>query len=326
MISETKIQLSEHQVRQLIERALPDSKPIDIRELADGWCNRAYWVNLAAHVPIVLKIGPHSNTKMLRYEKNMMSNEVEILRRFSHDKRIPVPEVFHFNQDRSLVDAEYFVMEALQGDGLHRVENHMNKLSKLAINRQMAKILKAINSYTSESFGYFCSQHMAWYAALKEMFEWLYLDADDFSVSLPIDIQSFFAQFKAAEAAFTEIDTGRLVHWDLQPGNVIVNKHNGLWRIDGVFDFERVLWGDPLMEYNFGPVGKRRFFTLFYANYLWQSRNEMIRREFYNIYLMFVLLIENRCRQYQQPDLVKNVTAYLDVEWKKLNDLLNSRP
>jgi hypothetical protein len=44
------------------------------------------------------------------------------------------------------------------------------------------------------------------------------------------------------------------VQWDLWDGNVLVDPASGA--LTGYLDFERALWGDPLLEFQFGPHGR----------------------------------------------------------------------
>ena len=55
-----------------------------------------------------------------------------------------------------------------------------------------------------------------------------------------------------AHPALDEVQSPRLVHWDLWDGNVFVDPATA--QITGISDFERSLWGDPLMEVNFGAL------------------------------------------------------------------------
>ena len=47
-----------------------------------------------------------------------------------------------------------------------------------------------------------------------------------------------------------EVSEPALVHWDLWAGNVFVKDG----KITGITDFERALWGDPLMEHYFRMI------------------------------------------------------------------------
>jgi len=48
--------------------------------------------------------------------------------------------------------------------------------------------------------------------------------------------------------ALRDVTEPRLLHWDLWDGNVL--RKEG--RVSGIVDFERAIWGDPLMEFYFG--------------------------------------------------------------------------
>jgi aminoglycoside phosphotransferase (APT) family kinase protein len=98
--------------------------------------------------------------------------------------------------------------------------------------------------------------------------------------------------------AFDEITTPKLVHWDLWEGNVFVGQSEGEWKIIGITDFERALWGDPLMEVLFFQSRSKDLFISHYDPTILKSKAAQVRRTFYNMYLAMIIFIETTVRSY----------------------------
>ena len=66
---------------------------------------------------------------------------------------------------------------------------------------------------------------------------------------LPLDYGTLRRQVEAVAPALDDVRVPQLVHWDLWDGNIFVEPKTG--QITGIIDFERALWGDPLMEFQY---------------------------------------------------------------------------
>jgi hypothetical protein len=95
------------------------------------------------------------------------------------------------------------------------------------------------------------------------------------------------------------------VHWDLWAGNVFVSTAGNEPRVSGVIDFERALWGDPLMEFIPGRLRDIEAFEEGYGAPLLATREQRLRRLFYNAYLGLVLVVEDGPRRYTDKATVE---------------------
>ena len=110
-----------------------------------------------------------------------------------------------------------------------------------------------------------------------------------------------------------------LVHWDLWDGNIFIDPETK--EITGILDFERALWGDPLMEINFGAFGSNLALIEGYGSDLLAASNAKIRRILYNIYLWLIMIIECTYRQYETKDQENWIRPKLVEEFEKLEAL-----
>ena len=66
----------------------------------------------------------------------------------------------------------------------------------------------------------------------------------------------------------------------------------------GIVDFERALWGDPLMESYLLRLDGLGAYMAGYGEDILATQSQRLRRLFYNIYLYFIMVIEDGPRQY----------------------------
>lgn len=112
MISKTKFLLDEKMIKSLCQSAGIENIK-EIRPLGDGEYNAVY--EISADRKYALKIAPDANTQVLTYEKGMMKAELywyDILRK---NTSIRVPEIYYSDLSRKLINADWFVMEKLEG-------------------------------------------------------------------------------------------------------------------------------------------------------------------------------------------------------------------
>ena len=81
------------QLAEIIVKRHFDSRPSisSYRELTDGFFNSAYFIELDSGTRCVLKIAPHPSIRVLRYEKDIMRAEVEVIKLVKSLTDIPAP-------------------------------------------------------------------------------------------------------------------------------------------------------------------------------------------------------------------------------------------
>jgi aminoglycoside phosphotransferase (APT) family kinase protein len=74
-------------------------------------------------------------------------------------------------------------------------------------------------------------------------------DGAALDIPLPMPYSALRQRLRTWSHVLTDVTTPRLVHWDLWDGNIFIDPASK--QITGIIDFERALWGDPLMEFQF---------------------------------------------------------------------------
>jgi aminoglycoside phosphotransferase (APT) family kinase protein len=151
------------------------------------------------------------------------------------------------------------------------------------------------------------------------MFDDLLADGEARRVPLPLDYAALRARVEAVTPVLDEVQTPQLVHWDLWDGNIFVDGPSG--RITGIIDFERALWGDPLMEFQYRTLETTPAFRLGYGRSLLESPTAPARRTLYNLYLYLIMIIECSYRAYETDDQEQWARQQLLAELARLKTL-----
>ena len=296
MESNVKPKLLGSDMERIIHQAF-GSRVVETKELTDGWANSAYMIVTSDGRNVILKVAPFKGTKMMRYEANLMRTEVEALRLFDNSGTLPVPKVLAHDNTCTLINAEYFIMERLSGVPYNKIKETLSQEEKDAIEFELGVYSRLINEVQGEKFGYFLQQESwndSWAEAFQQMIRGVLADARDAGVELPAGDAVIELEIARHLDALRDVDQPRFVHWDLWDGNVFV-EHG---KITGLIDFERALWGDPLMEVYFGRFNRSEGFSRGYGLAV-ATQNQQRRRVMYDFYLDLILWIECTFRQYE---------------------------
>lgn len=290
MESLTKNYKDQETLNKLVQKAFKDVHIDKFTELTEGYFNVAYLINLSNGNEVILKIAPPSSTKVMRYEKNIMKAEVEVMRLVRKNTKVPVPEILFYDDTHSICDSDYFFMAKLDGSSYSSIKDSLTEDEKKAIEFKLGQYNKKINEIINDRFGYFAQedkQNVSWSETFYNFVSDLINDAIDIGTELPMDSDAILSLVKSNLYVCDDVLQPKLVHWDLWDGNVFVNKGE----IVGIIDFERAIWGDPLMEYYFSNLASSAEFNSGY-NLIELDDNAKKRRILYNIYLFLVMTIE----------------------------------
>lgn len=291
-------------------------------ELTEGMYNSAYLIEFADGQKLVMKIAPPDHVKVLRYEKNIMKTDVEVLRLIRAQTQVPVPEVFAYDTSRRLMENDYYLMAFAPGMGLHKLRPNLSAADQHAIDFRTGEYLCQINAIPGSSFGYFSQLELhlpTWRETFKGMIKLVLQDGRDAGVELPLPYEMIPSQLQAFYSVLDEVTQPALVHWDLWDGNIFVDPETK--EITGILDCERALWGDPLMEVNFGAFGLNPALLQGYGADLLSTPNAKVRRTLYNIYLWLIMIIESTYRCFETKDQENWARLKLIEELKNLQEI-----
>ncbi|WP_256758938.1 phosphotransferase family protein [Cohnella sp. WQ 127256] len=289
-----KTKLDKYQLNQAIKDALGCSIH-SYTELSDGWANSAYKVELEDGRKVVLKIRPSVNTQFMRCEVETMKTEVQAMRQLSSIKQLPIPHIIAYDQSLSLLPAEYFIMEHLEGTPYNQVKDDLTEEARETIEHELGELNRLINDVKGEGYGFYTQPTgQSWRDSFRGMILGVLEDGKDAGVSLPISYSELEELIEQRLDVMNDVQEPRLLHWDLWDGNFFVKDG----KITGIIDFERAIWGDPLMEHYFSRFNPSEPFRRGYGLFPTEP-SQIARRKLYDLYLDLILFVECAYRKYE---------------------------
>jgi aminoglycoside phosphotransferase (APT) family kinase protein len=270
-------------------------------ELTEGWFNAAYALTLDDGRRVVLKVAPPPDVDVLGYEHDIMSAEVDALRMVRRSTSAPVPEVLWFDDEGRHLGTPCFLMTHLPGASLQSIGEQITAEERDAVERALGHHLREINAIRGPAFGLLAAtadRHPTWRTAFGALFESVLADGERAGVELLIDYAEARTALERAASALDEVTEPRLVYWDLWEGNVLVDETTH--RLTGMLDLERALWGDPLIEGQFGPHTGSAALLDAYGPIDTTSDGALRRRALYTLHLHLVMSIEGAYRHYPE--------------------------
>ena len=151
-----------------------------------------------------------------------------------------------------------------------------------------------------DSFGYFGdgpgSSSQTWREAFLAFIDALLNDGESLDVQLQLTFTKLHELFRKHAAALDSITEPSLVHWDMWAGNIFVRPENGAYKVEGIIDWERALWGDPEIETAMCCKFYGQAFFDGYGRNLLTGDDAEIRQCMYRLYLWLIMMIEEKVR------------------------------
>ncbi len=277
-------------------------------ELAEGTFNSAYRLRMADGADLVLKVAPDPAAPVMGYEHGMMRTE-ELFYRTAHGG-VPVPEVVHASYDRSAVGSDLLLMTWRPGRTLYslRAEHGSDRWNRLR--SELGGTVAALHRTTGPGFGYPQAGLAAdWRTAFLGMLDSVLADARRFEAPLPVPADRIAELLHGRAGLLDGVGTPALVHYDLWPGNILVEDTGRGPRISALVDGERAFWGDPLAEAVslalFGDIADDTAFLDGYraaGGILELDESARGRLALYRSHLYLIMLVEAVPRGYEGPD------------------------
>lgn len=300
MKSRTKNRLSENKIKELVRIHFGrECETGEITELTGGMFNAIYRIERKNEKDaVILKVGVIPDTTLLTYERDIMPVEVECYRMIREQTTVPVPEVLAYDFSKRYIESNYFFMTELKGEPFSKVMKKMGQENADRIREELAGYLYQIHGIKGKYFGYFTKderrQYSTWKEAFFHMFRQILADGREHRVKLPY--ARIMAALQRHDGSLEDVREPSLVEYDCHEGNIFVKKTGNSYTIEGILDFERAFWGDPIADFPtaFVFTDDIRKETAFLNAYLRVSgRNAYTETDAvkYQLYRMYILTI-----------------------------------
>ena len=239
----------------------------------------------------------------MTYERDLLRTEALFYR--ANAAATPVPRIVHTDFSRRHVPGDLLVMTELPG----ATWNSSPRAPRLRA--ELGGLVAALHRTAGTGFGYPQGPlSPSWRTAFSAMLAAVLADAERFGTTLPCRLDDLLAH----SSILDEVEQPVLVHFDLWPGNVLVDSHT----VTGLIDAERAFWGDPLADFVslalFGDIERDKDFLRGYreaGGTVTFDEGARRRLALYRCYLYLIMLVEMVPRGRGRPATVKLVRTHL---------------
>lgn len=312
----TKNTQSNENIKRMVAHAFPEKELVSYEELTEGLCNVAYLITFSDGTKSILKIAAADNQGYLTNEVNLMDAEVKAMELARGNIPAKVAKVVLFDEEKQLCTGKYFFMEYIEGDNYFSMQDSYSEEERAQISFQLGQIVKQMSAITGEAFGQlgdevhcFSSQ----YELTRHMLSNVIGDADRKSVEYFISGEELLRMLERDRDIFTEVKKPSLVHYDLWEGNVFVKDK----KVVGIIDWERALWGEPLMEDRFRRHTRNEAFLKGYGQENFTNA-QMRRIYWYDILLFLTMMTEGQYREYEDDWMYRWIAPLYEASLKEL--------
>lgn len=311
----SKTPVSRHVAESIVSDAFgPEASLVEFDECTEGWFNAAHRLTLADGRRFVLKVAPPPDVAVLTYEHDIMATEVAAMRLVHERTSVPVPTVVWSDTSCRRLPSPLFVMTCCDGTLLSELRRTLSPDQQRHVDAQLARFLRAMHSITHSTFGLQAPTAPTfdrWSEAFHRLVDDLLADGERAGVALPVHPDRLRTLVRDHSDVLDEVAIASFVHWDLWDPNVFIDPVT--LDVVGVIDFERALWGDPLMEGQFFGKTAESPFLDDYGIPALATPEARQRRLLYDMYLFLVMTIESTYRHYPTDDIERMGRRQLDV-------------
>lgn len=224
---------------------------VSVRELGTGMFNNTYRVQLGEGEPVILRVSPQPQAAVFSHERLLLRREQGVEPAMTAVYPL-VPRTLFADFSQQLLDRDVVIQTFLPGELWDEVQGELSEVDTAVLWQQLADIAKQIHTAPGPHFGFPDNKpgFARWSAAVAHITQLMRQDLADMGLDRPAT-QTYADHLVAGQALLDEVDIPRLVHGDLWPKNVLIDRSESAPRIVGLLDAERGIWGDPLAEWIF---------------------------------------------------------------------------
>lgn len=314
-MSITKNRQSPETLRAAAKAAFPGRTVIGFTELTEGMFNAAYRCDFADGTACILKIAPAVAKGLLTNEVSLMQAEITSMQLLREQGEICVPEVLFSDFACTLFGSPYFFMALVPGCSLSSCAGKMPEAMVSDVMREVGLLQRRLVDIHGDRFG--LGGDVRRFDTQAELVQYMLTnvlgDAARVGLAFGFTAEELLARLERDVACFDEVQTPSLVHMDMWEGNIFV--HEG--RLSGVIDWERVLWGDPLMDDRFRWHNRPQAFLEGYGKTTFTPA-EKRRMRWYDVYLQLTMLTESIYRRSEDEGMARWLRKSLAEAWTEL--------
>ncbi len=229
-------------IESMICQAFPQATVVSYHPLESGPISQDYVVQLQnPSVQVVLRIYRH-DTPHHKLEKEMHLSQVVM-----PETGVPTARVIHFDDNRTIVDRPYAVLNYLPGEPLEKVLHRMDEQDQRAVGYEMGRYLAKLHSIPLERFGQFSGNDPLALTSEKSytvarVTEWLDICEEN---GLLDDSAIAALRHLVSQTPVLDRHKACFVHGNYHGGNINVQEGIAGFHVTGIFNFEHAQGWSP---------------------------------------------------------------------------------
>jgi len=236
--------LAAEQITALARRTFGEATEVlSAIELGDGTYNSTYRVALASGLESILRVAPEP-ARQLRAERAFMRNEHAALPYFAPIAAL-LPRTLGVDFTHDLIGRDYMFQTIVPGVPAREGLEKYPRERWTSFFRDLGAITKRIHAVRGERFGPLVGPSFAtWSESVIAALIDIVADLDDAGLDAE-DAREVLGVAVSGRAILDEVREPRLLHGDLWTINVMLEPDAAEPTVSGLFDCDRVTWGDP---------------------------------------------------------------------------------
>lgn len=238
------------QLITLCAHLLGSSAAVDeIEELGGGLFNNTYHLKRANDADLILRVGPHPDVYVFSNETLLLRREYDISPAFASLKEL-IPQTIAVDFSHTFLNRDVMLQSFIPGELWDAVKDDLSQEENEQLWFELGVISAKIHAVNGRSFGQPAPMpsYQTWSESVIAIAEGMWQDLrtlklDESGVAAYIDL------LQQGRAFLDEIGVPSLLHGDLWPKNVLIDRTGSTPRITGLLDAERAMWGDPQAEW-----------------------------------------------------------------------------
>lgn len=227
------------------------TQAVAARELGTGLFNSTYLLQLHDGQQAVLRVSPQPQAAVFTHERFLLRREQGLETALTAVCPL-APQTLFADFSQELLDRDWVIQTFVVGELWDAVQEELSAAETAVLWQQLAEIAKQIHTATGPHFGFPDNNpgFERWRTAVAYITQIMRDDLTALGLDRP-DTQTYADGLVAGQALLDAVSIPRLVHGDLWPKNVLIDRSQSLPQIVGLLDAERGIWGDPLAEWIF---------------------------------------------------------------------------
>jgi len=258
--------LNEFQINVICKRAFGTQVSIlSVQELPAGMFNSTYYVQIKGYPKLILRVSPDPASFVFYNELLLLRREFTVQPYLAPVAEV-IPKTIMADFTHQLVERDYVFQEYLEGELWDEIKDNLSSVENEQLWEQLGRISRDIHQVHGSHFGYQypMKQFSSWSEAVVDMIVGMQNDLVKLQLSTE-GIARYLEILQAGRMFLEEIETPLLLHGDLWPKNVLVDRHGTEVKIVGLLDSERAVWGDPYAEWVFNMFDLHPAFWIGYG-------------------------------------------------------------